>query len=176
MSTYLSNVRILIVDDQNFTRLLLRRILGTLGARRVDEAKDVETAWAQVLNSPPDLLIVDWELENLNGLELMRRVRHDPACPDKYMPTIMLTAYSEKPRIEIARDAGVNEFVIKPISPKTLFERISMVVEHPRRFVRCKDFFGPDRRRHKSSYRGKDRRQATTDPVDAPDDGKAPTS
>ena len=176
MSTYLQKIRILIVDDQNFTRILLRGILGVHGTRRIDEAKNVEGAWEQVITTPyPDMIIVDWEMEELDGLELVRRIRQDDASPDKYMPVIMLTAHSEKARITVARDAGVNEFVIKPISPKTLFERIEMVVEHPRKFVRTKDFFGPDRRRHTASFVGKDRRKAEPEAVDLPGDS-TPTS
>lgn len=159
-STYLKEVQILIVDDQSFTRLLVRRILGVLGGRRVSEAKDVETAWQQIITPPhPDLLIVDWEMPASDGLELVRRVRRDDASPDKYLPIILLTAHSEKSRIMTARDAGVNEFVTKPLSPKTLFDRINMVIENPRRFIRSGDFFGPDRRRHKKSFRGHERRK-----------------
>lgn len=159
-STYLKEVQILIVDDQSFTRMLVRRILGVLGGRRVSEAKSVEIAWQQILTTPhPDLLIVDWEMPVLDGLELVRRVRRDDSSPDKYLPIILLTAHSEKSRIMTARDAGVNEFVTKPLSPKTLFDRITMVIENPRRFIRSGGFFGPDRRRHKKSFRGVDRRK-----------------
>ncbi len=173
VSTYLKLVSILIVDDQNFTRILLRRILGVLGGRRISEAKDVEGAWRQVLTDPPpDLLIVDWEMLEADGLELVRRVRHDDASPNKFMPIIMLTAHSEKSRIYTARDAGVNEFVIKPISPKTLFDRINEVIEHPRKFIRTKDFFGPDRRRKKVSYTGEERRKQAPEPVAPPGDKK----
>ena len=174
MSTYLQKVKILIVDDQNFTRILVRKINGVLGGRRIFKAKDVETAWQQILRSKDfDLLIVDWEMLEADGLELVRRVRHDKDSPDIYMPIIMLTAHSEMSRIYTARDAGVNEFVIKPISPKTLFDRITMVIEHPHKFVRCKNFFGPDRRRHKVSFQGEERRKAEPEPVDAPDDGNS---
>ena len=65
------------------------------------------------------------------------------------MPIIMITAHSERPRIIAARDAGINEFVMKPVSAKTLFSRLNAVIEHPRRFVRIEEYFGPDRRRRK---------------------------
>ncbi|NQV84956.1 MAG: response regulator [Rhodospirillales bacterium] len=162
---YLSKIRILIVDDQSFSRQLLRRILGVLGCRRVTEAKSVELAWNALLLSPPDMLIVDWEMEETDGLELVRRIRHEKDSPDMYMPIIMLTAHSELPRIETARDAGVNEFIIKPLSAETLFKRLDAVIEHPRRFVRIKDYFGPDRRRHTGSFPGEDRRTKTPKPA-----------
>jgi PleD family two-component response regulator len=165
--TYLSKVRILVVDDQRFSRVLLRRLLGVLGCRRVTEAKNVELAWNAILLSPPDLLIVDWEMTVSDGLELVRRIRHEDNSPGKYMPIIMLTAHSEHPRIVEARDAGINEFIIKPLSAETLFQRLHAVIEHPRPFIRTSDFFGPDRRRHKKKFKGEDRRKQTPEPVEA---------
>jgi PleD family two-component response regulator len=161
--SYLREVQVLIVDDQRFSRVLLRRILGVLGCRRVTEAKSVDLAWNSILLSPPDLLIVDWEMEESDGLELVRRVRHDESTPDRFMPIIMLTAHSELPRIVVARDAGINEFIIKPLSPAILFKRLDAVIEHPRQFIRIKSYFGPDRRRKKSSYSGAERRRQAQD-------------
>lgn len=162
--TYLSKVRVMIVDDQRFSRTLLRRILGVLGCRRVTEAKSVELAWNTILLSPPDLLIVDWEMQESDGLELVRRIRHEDASPEKYMPIIMLTAHSEHTRIVEARDSGINEFIIKPLSPEILFQRLNAVIEHPRPFIRISDFFGPDRRRHKKPFKGEERRKGPPEP------------
>ena len=83
----------------------------------------------------------------MDGIVLVQKVRSDPASPDKFMPIIMITAHSERPRIIAARDCGVNEFVMKPVSARTLFSRLNAIIEHPRRFIRTKKYFGPDRRR-----------------------------
>ncbi|MDA1090994.1 MAG: response regulator [Proteobacteria bacterium] len=146
-NTYLRNVRVLIVDDQDFIRSLLRHILGVLGCTHITDTADGESAWEIIRDSPPDLLIVDWEMTPMDGIDLVRKVRTNPASPDKFMPVIMITAHSERPRIIAARDVGVNEFVMKPVSAKTLFSRLNAVIEHPRRFVRAGEYFGPDRRR-----------------------------
>ena len=148
-NTYLKSVRVLIVDDQDFIRSLLRHILGVLGCKHITDAINGEDAWDIMLNNPPDLLIVDWEMQPMDGIELVGKVRNDKNSPDRFMPIIMLTAHSERPRIIAARDCGVNEFVMKPISAKTLFSRLNAVIEHPRRFVRTSEYFGPDRRRKK---------------------------
>lgn len=145
--SYLENVRVLIVDDQDFIRSLLRHILGVLGCKQITDSSNGKAAWEIIRDNPPDLLIVDWEMEPMNGIELIKKVRSDPASPDKFMPIIMITAHSERPRIIAAREAGVNEFVMKPVSAKTLFSRLNAVIEHPRRFVRAGKYFGPDRRR-----------------------------
>ena len=145
--SYLRNVRVLIVDDQDFIRSLLRHILGVLGCTHITDCIDGVSAWESIRENPPDLLIVDWEMAPMDGIELVKKVRADPASPDKFMPIIMITAHSERPRIIAARDCGVNEFVMKPVSARTLFSRLNAVIEHPRRFVRTKEYFGPDRRR-----------------------------
>ena len=146
-NTYLQSVRVLIADDQDFIRSLLRHILGVLGCKHITDAINGEDAWDIILTNPPDLLIVDWEMRPMNGIELVKKIRNDSASPDFFMPIIMITAHSERPRIIAARDTGINEFVMKPVSAKTLFSRLNAVIEHPRRFVRTGDYFGPDRRR-----------------------------
>ena len=168
--SYLRNVRVLIVDDQDFIRSLLRHILGVLGCTHISDCADGESAWGAIRDNPPDLLIVDWEMAPMDGIELVQKVRSDPASPDKFMPIIMITAHSERPRIIAARDSGVNEFVMKPVSAKTLFSRLNAVIEHPRRFVRTKEYFGPDRRR-KRVFVDFERRDTNKkeDVVDAPD-------
>lgn len=168
--TYLQNVRVLIVDDQDFIRSLLRHILGVLGCTHISDSADGNSAWESIRDNPPDLLIVDWEMEPMDGIKLVQKVRSDPASPDKFMPIIMITAHSERPRIIAARDCGVNEFVMKPVSARTLFSRLNAVIEHPRRFVRTKEYFGPDRRR-KRVFVDFERRDTNKkeEVVDAPD-------
>ncbi len=168
--SYLKNVRVLIVDDQDFIRSLLRHIFGVLGCNQITDAANGQTAWEIIRDNPPDLLIIDWEMAPMDGIELVQKVRADPASPDKFMPIIMITAHSERPRIIAARDCGVNEFVMKPVSAKTLFSRLNAVIEHPRRFVRTTEYFGPDRRR-KRVFVDFERRNTNKkeEVVDAPD-------
>ena len=145
--SYLKDVRVLIVDDQEFIRSLVRQMLGVLGCSHITDVPDGRSAWEIIQDSAPDLLIVDWEMQPMDGIELVKKIRNDPHSPDRFMPIVMLTAHSERPRIIAARDSGVNEFVMKPVSAKTLFSRLNSLIEHPRRFVRTGDYFGPDRRR-----------------------------
>ena len=148
--SYLRSVRVLIVDDQDFIRSLLRHILGVLGCTSITDAMNGQAAWEIIRDNPPDLLIVDWEMEPMDGIELVKKIRNDDASPDRFMPIIMITAHSERPRIIEARDVGINEFVMKPVSARTLFSRLNAVIEHPRRFVRAGEYFGPDRRRKRT--------------------------
>ncbi|MBT3305762.1 MAG: response regulator [Alphaproteobacteria bacterium] len=164
----------MIVDDQDFIRSLLRHILGVLGCTNITDSSNGEAAWFSIRDNPPDLLIVDWEMEPMDGIELVNKIRNDDSSPDRFMPIIMITAHSERPRIIAARDAGVNEFVMKPVSARTLFSRLNAVIEHPRRFVRTSEYFGPDRRRKRTfvDFERRDTKKKQKAPVDAADANK----
>ena len=93
-------------------------------------------------------------------LELMQMIRQPGANANPYVAMIMLTGHSEKKRVMAARDAGVTEFLAKPISAKALYQRIINVVANPRPFIKTKTYFGPDRRRNTpSNYIGPERRK-----------------
>jgi DNA-binding response OmpR family regulator len=95
-----------------------------------------------------------------DGLELTSMIRQPGANANPYVAIIMLTGHSEKKRVLQARDAGVTEFLAKPISAKALYQRILNVVVNPRPFIKTKTYFGPDRRRNSSgNYVGPERRK-----------------
>ena len=94
-----------------------------------------------------DVLIVDWHMQPLDGLDFVRLVRTASDSPNPYVPIIMLTGYTEYARVVEARDAGINEFLAKPISAKSLYLRFAAIIDNPRPFIRTKKYFGPDRRR-----------------------------
>jgi len=104
-------------------------------------------------------VITDWVMPIFDGLELTQMIRQPGANANPYVPIIMLTGHSEKRRVMTARDAGVTEFLAKPISAKALYQRILNVVANPRPFIKTATYFGPDRRRNVSnSYVGPERR------------------
>lgn len=87
----------------------------------------------------------------------MLRGANDSANP--YLPVIMITGHSERSRVIEARDAGVNEFVVKPLTARALLSRLDSVIMRPRPFIRCRTYFGPDRRRiHNPQFSGPYRR------------------
>lgn len=154
-----SNVAVLIVEDSSYMRKIIKLILNGLGFRKVLEAEDGVEAFRLFRNQPIDMILIDWEMPILNGVEFIRMVRTSTDSPNPYVPMVMLSGHSEMQRIVEARDAGVNEFVVKPLSAQTLYARLVSVVERPRPFVRTKQFFGPDRRRRKpESFKGSERR------------------
>jgi len=158
LSDYLRDVTILVAEDQEFSANLLRKMLRVIGCTDVHVFENGEEAWNYFKANPVDLVIADWQMSPMNGIKLTQMIRKSPDSPNVFVPIIMVTAHREREHVFKARDAGVTEYVVKPVSPKGLFSRIEAVIERPRRFVRVGDFFGPDRRRHNKDFDGEDRR------------------
>jgi len=156
----LSRLNILVVDDNKHMVVLVKSILHALRVRNIREAADGAGAFMELREFPADIVLCDMHMQPLDGIEFTRLVRNAKDSPSIYVPIIMMTGYTERHRVVEARDAGVTEFLAKPLSAKGLYERLIEVIERPRPFVRTPTFFGPDRRRKQVSFRGPDRRRA----------------
>lgn len=150
----LSRIDLLIVETEDSMAATWRSLLGGLGIRNPAIADTGSKAWTILTASGarrPDVVICRWELpgaeDNLNGLDLVRRLRTDPASPVPFLPVIVATATITRERIREALDAGVHEVLVLPPSAKALETRLREIVDKPRRFVRGGSYFGPDRRR-----------------------------
>ena len=155
-----SRLRFVVVDDNAYMRRIVRTLLHGFGTRDVYEAEDGAAGLEALTRTAPDILITDWATPIFDGLELTRMIRQPDTSPNPFVPILMLTGHSEKRRVTAARDAGVTEFLVKPISAKALFQRIVNIVINPRPFVRTKSYFGPDRRRSANpGYTGPERRR-----------------
>ena len=137
----------LIVDDNKGMLSLLRSIFRQLGVERIEVFERADDALQHLSHAAPDLILTDWEMAPLSGIELVRLLRqhHNPII--KRVPIIMVTAHADADRVLEARDAGVTEFLVKPISHKTASEKLRAVIKKPRLFIRTPDYTGPDRRR-----------------------------
>jgi DNA-binding response OmpR family regulator len=159
MSYQLQSIRVLIVEDNQPMLDLAKSILATFGVGTVHTAKNGEEGFKKFCDLNPDIVIADWMMKPMDGISLTRRIRNDAASPNHFIPVILMTGFSEKRRVIQARDAGVTEFLVKPFNARDLYRRISQVIERPRQFVRSEDFFGPDRRRIRTTaYHGPQRR------------------
>ena len=143
----LHRLNVLTLDDNRNMRTLIESILFALGVRHIHEAHDVKQAFHDLRYFHADIVITDWNMEPLNGLDFVRMVREGEDSPNPYVPIIMLTGHTELHRVCEARDAGVNEFLAKPISATALYSRLTTIIEFPRPFIRTKTYFGPCRRR-----------------------------
>lgn len=143
----LGRIRILILEDNEHMRSLMTGVLKALNVGDVLALEKGDDAFRRISDFGPDLVITDWHMKPIDGLEFVRKVRTSADSPNPYIPIIMVTGHTEIQRVQEARDAGVNEMLAKPISAENLYGRVLSVIENPRPFVRSSDYFGPDRRR-----------------------------
>jgi CheY-like chemotaxis protein len=155
-----NRLRFLVIDDNAHMRRILRTLLHSFGTRDVYEAEDGASGLEAFMHFIPDIVITDWAMPIFDGLELTQMIRQPGANANPYVPIIMLSGHSEKKRVVSARDAGVTEFLAKPISAKALYQRILNIVVTPRSFIKTRTYFGPDRRRNTNlTYVGPERRK-----------------
>ena len=153
-------LKILLVDDNHHMRVLLAEILKAVGVRHIFEASDGAQGLKLLRGQRVDIIITDLSMQPLDGIDFVRLLRNSPDSPDQMCPVIMITGHSTLQRVQAARNAGVNEFLAKPLTARGVVERISQVIDHPRQYVRAPNYFGPDRRRRVDpAYHGPWRRE-----------------
>ncbi len=163
MSYNVARVRFLVVDDHYPMQTQFKQLLRILGATEIESACNGEQGISRILTFRPHLVLTDQEMSPITGEALARWIRTDPECPDQEIPIIMTSAHSEPARVIAARDAGVNEFLVKPVSLERLDRRLCACIESERPFIRSPGFVGPCRRRAaKPGFNGPYRRR--TDP------------
>lgn len=159
LAARLSKIEVLIVDPDTQISLLVRDVLRYIGFERITFAHDGNEAMEVLKKKEIDLLITDWQMAPVDGLRLIHYLRSSPDSPNAYLPIIMLTGKAERHDVEAARDVGVTEFLVKPFSAKSLYERLVLVIENPRSFIIAQGYRGPERRRRTDlPPRGVDRR------------------
>lgn len=152
-------LKILLVDDNQFMRALLVEILRAIGVQHIYEANDGAEGLQMMRDHAIDVVMTDLSMQPLDGIDFVRLLRNSPDSPNQMAPVIMITAHSTLARVHEARDAGVSEFLTKPLAARGVIERLHQAVEHPRPFFRSEDYFGPDRRRRNDpNYSGPRRR------------------
>ena len=164
MSYKFDRLKVLVADDNQHMRHLVMTILQAFGVIQIFEAEDGEQAWASIRENSPDVAFLDWMMPSMCGIDVVRLVRTSPITPNPFLPIVMLTGYSQVENVRQARDAGINEFLAKPVSVNGVMTRLAAVIESPRPFVRTKVYFGPCRRRRgREEYKGPERRVLGTE-------------
>ncbi len=152
----LDNLSVLLVEDSKFIRTVVIGTLRALGIARIEVASDGAEAIKFIDSrramlppgiSPVDLVISDLVMPEIDGLTLLRWIRTSPKSPDKFLPFIILSGAADRNYVAQSRDLGATEFLAKPFSAQTVADRILHCIYRPRRFILCKGYFGPDRRR-----------------------------
>lgn len=163
MSGYkFDKLKLLVVDDNAHMRKLVITIMQAFGTNQIAEAPSGEKALTMLREFNPDVILLDWAMDGMTGIEFAKLLRTSAKTPNPFVPIIMLTGHTHIDHVRAARDAGINEFLAKPVSVKGIMTRLVSVIEHPRPFVRTSNYFGPCRRRRAADeYRGPERRAAT---------------
>ena len=117
-------MKIMLVDDSRTIRNIQKKVLAQLGHTDIVEACDGVEALAAYKESPPDLMLVDWNMPNMDGITLVKTIRQT----DKSIPLIMCTTEAEKSRVVEALKAGVNNYVVKPFTAETLSDKINQTL------------------------------------------------
>ena len=159
----LSSIHVLLVDDNPNMRAIVAAMLKSVGVGRLTEAEDGAAALELLGQKAIDIAIVDFRMKPMDGVAFTRAVRNEGDSANPYLPVIMMTGHSEKSRVVEARDAGVTEFIVKPVTAKAVLDRIHAVIYKPRPFVKSESYFGPCRRRLGDKKYAGPMRRATDD-------------
>jgi two-component system, chemotaxis family, chemotaxis protein CheY len=143
LATLFSATKVLVVDDEHYMRKVVRTLLMSIGVRTIYEAANSVAGLEAIRNTQPDVVIVDWQMPGLDGAGFVRMVRSPDTFPFPDVPIIMLTGHGERSRVIEAIQIGVNEFLLKPVSSKSLQGRLVSVLTKPRTVVKSGDYYGP---------------------------------
>ncbi|HSP56860.1 MAG TPA: chemotaxis response regulator CheY [Halomonas sp.] len=121
------NMSILVVDDFPTMRRIVRSLLKELGFTNVEEAEDGQDALSKLKGGGFQFVVSDWNMPNLDGLEMLKRIRADDGL--KTLPVLMVTAEAKKENIIAAAQAGANGYVVKPFTAATLEEKLNKIFE-----------------------------------------------
>jgi CheY-like chemotaxis protein len=139
--------KVLVVDDEFYSRKVIRTLLMAIGVGDVHDASDCRSGLDAIRMLAPDVVILDWEMPGMTGADFVRHVRNPTSFPYPDVPIIMLTGHSERSRVLEAIRLGAHEYLVKPVSSAALHARIVSVLTKPRVMVRRGDFYGPEPRR-----------------------------
>ena len=155
MSYDFSLLTVMLVEDNAHMRKLVREILSGFNIRNVRSFATAEESIKGMTIDSFDLAFIDLHLEEASGIDLTRWIRNSKHSADRFLPIIMITGHSERNRVEQARDSGINEFLVKPISAQAIYDKLSQTIENPRSYINLDGYFGPDRRRRHNPEQAK---------------------
>jgi two-component system chemotaxis response regulator CheY len=171
----LSNFTVLIVEDSLYMQSLMTSMLKAFGVGDIlacENAKDavelltvLQSSKKSRLLKNVDIILTDWLMPKGSGGDLIKWVRSHEKDSIRFLPIIVVSGYTTTYVTSMARDLGANDTLVKPVSGTALASRICSVIDNPRSFIRTRDFFGPDRRRHDVAFKGKDRRNPVLNEV-----------
>ena len=165
LASCLSELRVCIVDADGDMRRSIHEELNKFGLNQIRECANPEMALVLLKDFPADICVIDSMHGHADVLDMIQQIRTGPDSRNPELAIIMLTDRTNTEFVVAARNAGVDEFLAKPIASRALYARLLSIVEHPRVFVRSPSYTGPDRRYQDRAFVGRERRRH--DDVDA---------
>jgi CheY-like chemotaxis protein len=144
----LKNVSVLLVDRNLYNRTLISQALRGFGIKHITACESGKTAQEYLAQSSFDLCLIEAELSDMSGPDLIRAIRRLPREPLRFVPIIVLSGYAQLRMLGTCRDAGANLLLKKPVSPQALFDRINWLGKTKRAYIEADNYIGPDRRFH----------------------------
>jgi two-component system chemotaxis response regulator CheY len=136
-------MKVLVVDDEQYMRKVVRTMLLAVGVKTIYEAEDGYAGLDTICRYKPDLVVVDWEMPGMDGSTFVRMVRSPKEFPFPDVPIIMLSGHGDRWRVVEAAKLGAHEYLLKPVSTRALHERIAAILTVPRPFITLDGYYGP---------------------------------
>lgn len=155
---------VLIADTSQNMATLVAVMLRSIGRKDIREVYDANRAMTELNRRVFDVIIVDDDLEGMDGVAFTKKLRSSIDCQNRFVPIIMMSAAPDAKRIADARDAGVTEFLRKPFAANHLQSRLTNIEANPRGFIEAREYVGPDRRRKTLDIGSNERREGTPVP------------
>ncbi len=150
----LRDLVILVADPSSYMSMLIHSMLRGFGSNKVLEARSSTNVLQVLTNQKIDIMICDSRLPPHGGLPLTRAIRRKQDNANRTIPTLVMTSDGRETTVKLARDAGANMVIAKPMSPGSLYDRLAWIAFNPRQFVDTPTYFGPDRRFKIEGYPG----------------------
>ncbi|HHK74526.1 MAG TPA: response regulator [Rhizobiales bacterium] len=131
----LSSLDIVVVEDNQSMRQILHSMITAFGVSRLRVFSNGESALQEMPGDPPNLVISDWHMKPVNGYEMIRAMRHKDQPTLSLVPVIMLTGFASRSFVQKSFDAGVQQFLVKPVSPMALLKRIKWILMDDRELI-----------------------------------------
>ncbi len=165
----LSNFTVLLVEDSIYMQSLITSMLKAFNIGDIIVCSDAKEAQELITISQArrksrfitdiDIILSDWLMPDGSGKELLTWIRGHDDDNIRFLPIVIVSAYTTEHITSVTRDLGANEILVKPVSGKGIASRICSVIDNPRPFIETADYFGPDRRRQNTAFTGEDRRK-----------------
>jgi two-component system, chemotaxis family, chemotaxis protein CheY len=150
----LRDLAILVADPSSYMSMLVHSMLRGFGANKVLEVRSSISVFEALMVQKIDVLICDVQLPSHGGLALVRAIRGKTDNEHRTIPILLMSSDSSEATVKRARDTGANMVIAKPLSPASLYDRLSWIASNPRKFVDTPGYFGPDRRFKIEGYPG----------------------